>query len=196
MNASGLGWFIFGGLVGAGITYFVMKDKVQQELDEIQGYYEHPPKEEEKKEEAEVAFKVVPSDKDVFEYAKRLASERYEYKEDEEGGTNSEVPHVIKMAEFGDTDGYGLMSYTYYADGVVTDENDIPLDDAQKILGTDYEARFKVADQDVVYVRNDILQNDYEIVRSVDPYYDGDDGEIEDPHLKKGLDYDDEDSDD
>lgn len=195
MRASSLGWFIFGAGVGAGITYFVMKDRVQQELDEINSFYkeEKPPKEEKKEDKEDVAFKVVPSDKDVFDYAKKLASERYDYSKDEE--TVKEVPHVIKMAEFGDTDGYGLMSYTYYSDGVVTDENDIPLDDAEKIIGTDYEARFKVADQDVVYVRNDILQNDYEIVRSVDPYYDGDTGDIEDPELKKGIDYDEDDDD-
>lgn len=190
MNGRSLFWFIFGAGVGAGLTYFLMKDKVQHELDELNAAYEPKKPEPEKKEE----ISVEQQDKNIIDYAKTLVKERYEYEKDEV--VDDEVPHIIKMAEFGELDGYGLRTYTYYSDGVVTDDSDIPVDSPETVIGTDYEARFKMADADVVYVRNDILQNDYEIVRCMDPYYDGDDGQIEDPQLRKGMDYDDEENDD
>ena len=189
MNGKNLLWFIFGAGVGAGLTYLLLKDKVQQELDELNAAY-IPVKEEKN----DPDIKTEAQDKSIVDYAKALSKENYIYKKDDV--IDDEVPYIIKMADYGNLDGYGLRSYTYYSDGVVTDDSDIPLDDTEKIIGTDYEARFKVGDADVVYVRNDILQNDYEIVRCTDPYYDGDSGAIEDPHLKKGMDYEEEDNND
>ena len=189
MNAKSLLWFIFGAGCGAGLTYLILRDKVQQELDSLNAAYTFESKVEKKDEP-----NVEAQDKTIIDYAKKLTEERYEYEKDKV--IEDAVPHIIKMAEFGEMDGYGLRTYTYYSDGVVTDDSDIPLDDASKIIGTDYEARFKKADADVVYVRNDILQNDYEIVRCVDPYYDGDDGDPVDPALKEGIDFDEEEYDD
>lgn len=203
MTAKTLLAFICGAGVGAGLTYFLMRDKVQKEIDILHEEYtsaekkEVTPTTEEKKQQDEVEIKVKTEDADILAYAKNLAANRYTYETDED--LKSPVPHVIPMNDFGSIDGYGMRSYTYYEDGVVTDEDDVPLDKPSEVLGDDYEARFKRGGADVVYVRNDILENDYELVRCPDPYYYGDEEEglddIEDPHLKKGIDYDPEEDD-
>lgn len=190
MTGRDLVMFLFGGGAGAALTYFLMKDKVQKELDILHDEFKERTEKEELKKEEE-APKIKQDDEDILQAAKVLAKERYEYKTDPD--LNVSVPHVIPLDEFATLDGYGTRSLTYYEDGVVTDENDDPIDEPSKIIGDDYISRFKVADADVVYVRNDLLENDYEIVRCPDPYsYDDVDEMLEDHHLKKGIDYDDE----
>ena len=82
------------------------------------------------------------------------------------------APFVIHPDRFGEDCEYETITLTRYSDGVVADENDEPLDDFEDVIGTDWENRFGEYEPDAVYVRNDILKADYEILRDNRKYSD------------------------
>lgn len=72
-------------------------------------------------------------------------------------------PRVISEDEFASSD-YEVVTLTYYGDGVVTNDEDDPLQCAIDIIGEDAMQVLGDNMQDVVYVRNDETQKDYEII--------------------------------
>lgn len=90
-------------------------------------------------------------------------------------------PYVIKPDEFdemayendeGETIEYDTISLKYYADGVLTDENNVPVDDIENTVGLDSLNRFGEYEEDSVFVRNDELKCDYEILLMDENYFD------------------------
>lgn len=83
-------------------------------------------------------------------------------------------PHVITFEQFNEEcDNYDKITLTYYADGdTLTDEDESIIDNVLELVG--YEALLSFGegsnDPDIVYVRNDSLRIDYEIVRSEGSY--------------------------
>lgn len=73
-------------------------------------------------------------------------------------------PYVISPDEFGEEDDYTRCSLTYYADGVLADENDEPVNNVDELVGEDSLNHFGEYEDDSVYVRNDILRCDIEIL--------------------------------
>ena len=76
------------------------------------------------------------------------------------------APYVITPEEFGET-GYEMVSWTYYKDGVMTDENGIVLneDEIEDLVGLDAINHFGEHEADAVHIRNEEQENDYEILR-------------------------------
>ena len=56
------------------------------------------------------------------------------------------------------------ISLTYYADGVLADENDEVIEDVEDAVGIDSLNRFGEYEDDSVFVRNDARKCDYEIL--------------------------------
>lgn len=82
-------------------------------------------------------------------------------------------PYVIHQDEFNSSElGYSQTSYTYYAeDDVLTDTDDTPLPNADKVVGQDnLKWGHGSDDMNVVFVRNDSLELDMEICRSPKSY--------------------------
>lgn len=76
--------------------------------------------------------------------------------------------YVVSEDEHGEQD-YIEVTLTYYAgDGVVTDANEDRVEDYDTVIGDDFVNKF--GEDQVVYVRNDSLCIDYEIVRSAGSY--------------------------
>ena len=73
-------------------------------------------------------------------------------------------PFVINPVEFGEEDNYETKSWTYYADLVLTDEDDQIISDPESVIG-DALSHFGDYEDDSVYVRNDNLKCDYEILK-------------------------------
>jgi len=73
--------------------------------------------------------------------------------------------------EFDELDGYTAISLTYFADGVLSDENGVIIDDVEEIVG-DGLNHFGEYDEDAVYVRNDAKRCDYEILKDEREYAD------------------------
>lgn len=73
-------------------------------------------------------------------------------------------PYVISPDEFGSEDDYDLISYTYYSDGVLTDERDEPVEDVDDVVGKDFYKHFGEYEDDSVFIRNEQLECDFEIL--------------------------------
>lgn len=72
-------------------------------------------------------------------------------------------PYVISPDDFGEFDYYNQISLTYYADGVLTEGDDI-IEDVDDVVGEDSLTHFGEYEDDAVHVRNDRLKCDYEIL--------------------------------
>lgn len=94
--------------------------------------------------------------------------------EDDEEPDDPTVPYIISKDTYleGEKD-YEQSSYVYYMeDGVLTDEFDKVIEDEDKIVGEGNLHRFgyKSEDNNVVYIRNDRMEMDFEIMRSRGSY--------------------------
>ena len=83
-----------------------------------------------------------------------------------------EVPYVISPEEFGDIEEYDTISLTYYADQVLTDDCDEVIGNVDDIVGIDSLDHFGEYEDDSVFVRNDRLRTDYEILQDTRNYFD------------------------
>lgn len=101
----------------------------------------------------------------IFRDAVRVDPEEIDEEQDD-----PTVPYIISKDVFlsGDKE-YDQLTYTYYMDdGVLADESDKVVEDEEKTIGEGNLQRFgyKSGDNNVVYVRNDRLELDFEILRS------------------------------
>lgn len=88
----------------------------------------------------------------------------------EKGGDIVNRPYVIKPEEFGNGD-YETVSLTYYADGILTDDFDNPIEDIDYYVGEESLDHFGEYEDDSVFVRNDNLKTDFEILLVEESYY-------------------------
>jgi hypothetical protein len=103
-------------------------------------------------------------------------------------------PYVIHLEERDDAEPYSGVTYTYYeADDVVCNERDEVLDEAERerIIGEANLSKFGHGsdDRNIVYVRNDQLEMDMEIIRSPNSYAEEVHGfapEIKHSHRRRG----------
>ena len=85
-------------------------------------------------------------------------------------------PYVIRPEELGDQIDYDVIELTYYADGVVAEEDDV-MDDVDEVIGIDSLGHFGQFEEDAVCVRNDRLKCDYQILLDERKYSDAIDKE-------------------
>ena len=92
----------------------------------------------------------------------------------EEDNDVDDEPYVIRPDLFDTLDDYESMTLTYYADGILADMFDVPVDDPDTLVGTDFADCFNVeeVDGDVVYVRNERKKMDFEIIEDLRNYSD------------------------
>ena len=111
-------------------------------------------------------------DKEFDKYAEILKDHKYSHEEPcFDVGTNDK-PYVVSPDEFGDADDYDIITLNYYADGVVADDWNDPIEDIGATIGEDFASHYGEYEEDVVYVRNDRLKVEYEILRSNQRYED------------------------
>lgn len=77
---------------------------------------------------------------------------------------NEKSPCVIPPDEFGENMDYERLSFTYYADGVVADDNDEFLENVDEVIGVESLDHFGEWEDEAVYVRNDKFKCYYEIL--------------------------------
>lgn len=73
-------------------------------------------------------------------------------------------PYVISPEEFGECD-YAIISLTYYTDGTLTNDRDKIIANVDELIGEDSLNHFGEYEEDSVFVRNDELQTDFEILK-------------------------------
>ena len=167
--------FIFaaGAAVGSVITWYVLKDKYKKIADEEINSVKDTFSKEEKRRRKMIKIKEnvpVGDTKPTEEFV----DPGYSKVDDEDRTVSNRYPYIISPNDFDDPnyENYDKVTLTFYADGVLTDELDNPicLEDVQKNVGTEFVTHFGEFERDVVYVRNDILEIDYEILRDEDNF--------------------------
>lgn len=94
-----------------------------------------------------------------------------------------EKPYVILPDEFGEMDDYETISLIYYeGDKTLTCDDDV-VSNVDEIIGTESLNHFGEYEEDSVYVRNDSLKSDYEILLDYGSYKDL---LKEKPYLRRG----------
>lgn len=119
---------------------------------------------------------------DIVEYAKILSETGYtnyaerQDKKEKKGvePVEDERPYVISPDEFGEKDGYENVTLTYYADGVLTDYFDNVISNVDEVVGFDSLDHFGEYEDDVVFVRNEKMETDYEILRDLRDFNESD----------------------
>jgi hypothetical protein len=167
--------FAAGAAIGSAVTWRFLKKHYEQVADEeiarMREYYlgKVEPVEEDAEQSEEHSVAKQP---DILEYANKLTDLGYTNYSDPNQTKAAKVIRVISQDEFDEKDGYDAISLTYYSDGVLADDYDEIIDNADEIVGKDSLACFDDRAQDSVYVRNDTLRRDYEILRDVRRYED------------------------
>lgn len=102
------------------------------------------------------------------------SSNRDDSEEKDEKDNVDDEPYVIRPDLFDTLDDYESMTLTYYADGVLADMFDVPIDNPDTLVGTDFVDCFNAdeVDGDVVYVRNERKKTDFEIIEDLRNYSD------------------------
>ena len=172
--------FVSGAAVGATATWYILKEKMRRERDaETEALREAmaSARDENKNEEYQAPKSVEVCEKpELKEFVERIQKAGYvdysslaaEAKKAAEAQTVEEVaemkPYVITPDDFASREGYDIQSLTYYTDGVLTDVNDIPVENVDDIVGEESLTHFGEFEEDSVYVRNERLGVDYEIL--------------------------------
>ena len=180
--------FIAGAGLGAIVSWQFLKNKYEQianeEIASVKEAYNkkndissdesEEDEFQEKTADGKLVETALPSEEEVNEYKKIVSN--YTNNENEEKGVTDmpRGPYVIKPEEFGNMD-YDLVSLEYYADKVLVDEDDHPIQDVEYMVGEDSLEHFGEYEEDAVYVRNDLIKTDFEILLVESRYYEDDD---------------------
>ena len=165
--------FSLGAAVGSIAAWKLLEVKtermIQEEVDAFKEYWS-------KKDGEVISFDdLFESDDLTTESEKEYIKITEDYRSDEEGGSKSmdvgSRPYIISPDEFGENDDYETVSLTYYEDEVLADEMDELVEDVDDTVGTDSLTHFGEYEDDSVFVRNDRLKCDYEILKDNRTYF-------------------------
>lgn len=181
--------FIVGAVTGSAVTWHFSKkhyDKIlESEFQSMQDYFEAKWLERSEQEVGELKEAVesfgytaqemadmAREKPSIMEYAAKLQDAEYvdyaavpvteESNEVKEESPQNKAPYVISP-EMVENSEYNLMTLTYYADEVLTDDWNDTENYADDLAGSDFANHFGDFVEDVVHVRNDHLGIDYEI---------------------------------
>ena len=175
--------FIGGAVAGAAVSWKLLKTHferiAQEEIDSVKEYYSNRQSEpiaddtetvNDKPEDTTTEEPTEPDTRTHRDYAAILAKTGYtKYakvavtEEKKEEPAPSEGPYVIAPSEFGAC-GYDTVSLTWYADEVLADDMDEPVTDVNDVVGLESLSCFGDYEDDCVFVRNDDLKTDFEIL--------------------------------
>lgn len=162
--------FAVGAAVGSAVTWKYFKTKyeriAQEEIDSVKEVFSKR-----KKELEEDKNTYEPTADDLHDYASVIKGSGYSTQSVEEM-ENMSKPYVIPPEDFGEIDEYETVSFTYYSDGILADDMDDIVEDVDNTVGYDSLKHFGEYEDDSVFVRNDRLKTDYEILLDTRAYSD------------------------
>ena len=196
-NLKGIVIFGVGAAIGALTSYVVTRNKyeqiLQEEIDSVKETYKRRAEEKCKLDEDETVGSQVEekieepefTEEEREEYKQRVSESGYvnytKYaKKDEEQEEYNHIPvtdpydrpYVINAEEYGEEPGYDTMVLTYFADKVLVDDLDDIVENPDDVVGLDNLNIFEEFGASTVYVRNDVLMVDYEILKDDFKYSD------------------------
>lgn len=174
--------FAVGALVGSAVTWKYFKTKydriANEEIESVRAYYKSKntmDSEAEMSEESEAGLKEKITARKKERKAERDAAKDiceksgYAIYDDKEGDDDEmDKPYVIPPEEFGDD--YKVESLNYYKDGVLADDSGNIVENVGDVVVEDFAEHFGEYENDSVFVRNDLLETDYEILMEYRTY--------------------------
>jgi hypothetical protein len=175
-------WFAAGVAVGAMVTNHFFKTKYerlyQEDVESVKRAFSMPQQSEPVEGDTEKVSACEPTPEEVEAYNDIINNQGYSTATEAPANSiGKEVkgvrrPYVISPADFDTEDDYEVYSLTYYADGVLADEQNNPIEDVDRLVGRDSLSHFGEYEDDSVHVRNEALQCDFEILRDLSNYSD------------------------
>lgn len=176
-------WFAAGVAVGAAATNHYFKTKYerlyQEDVESVKRAFSMPQQSEPVEGDTEDKVETEPDSDDAETYNEIISAQGYQTVtgDPEEESIGKEVkgvrrPYVISPVEFDTEDDYEVYTLTYYADGVLVDEQGNPIENVEDMVGRDSLNHFGEYEDDAVHVRNEAMQCDFEILRDLDRYSD------------------------
>jgi hypothetical protein len=181
--------FAAGAAIGSAVTWKIVKTKydriVQEEIDSIREAFEDNRSNEQCQEDDNTDDEDDASDDETLEQITWDDLENNDEDEDDvqytrlastyinaKGGAESmgPEPYVIDPLDFGDLDGYDTVEFTYYADGTLEDEDYNVVTNVDELIGTKSLYTFGEYEEDSVFVRNERLRTDYQILKDYRTY--------------------------
>lgn len=178
-----IGVFSLGAAVGAAVSWRFLRTKyekiAQEEIDSVKEVFNEKAEKmknnaDNKYEDESDYFKKPETKVEKTLYSKFLKDIGYKNEsEKEEGKTEMKnlKPYVISPDEFGEND-YETVSLVYYEDKVLTYDNGDRIDNVDDIVGKESLTTFGQYEDDSVFVRNDRLKKDFEVLADVRNYSD------------------------
>lgn len=176
--------FAVGAAAGAVATWKLLNDKYEKLYhEEVEAYKEYhkeksdkaasePKPEPEQKKEAPKTESSDPLMDKLRDTVERAGYTDYSTTKEKQEPEEKDIrPYVIRPEELGDQIGYDVIELTYYADGVVAEEDEV-MDDVDEVIGIDSLGHFGEFEEDSVCVRNDRLKCDYQILLDERKYSD------------------------
>ena len=179
--------FVAGAVIGSVVTWKLIekkyKDLADEEIESVIETFKNRKPRITKDNVKETVEKVINKCKEPKEIVEDIVtSERYSIENEEEIDEDDEsnytvnidndievvTPYVITPEQFGEYNEYGTKTLTYYADNVLTDEIDNPITSEEMItmIGIDALDHFGEYEDDSVYIRDEMNEMDYEILKS------------------------------
>ena len=179
--------FVAGATIGSVVTWKLIekkyKDLADEEIESVIETFKNRKPRITKDEVKETVEKVINKWKEPKETVEDIvAAEGYsieneeEIDEDDESNYTVNVdndievvnPYVITPEQFGEYNEYGTKTLTYYSDNVLTDEIDNPITSEEMVtmIGPDALDHFGEYEDDSVYIRDEMNEMDYEILKS------------------------------
>ena len=179
--------FVAGAAIGSVVTWKLIekkyKDLADEEIESVKETFKNRKPRITKDEVKETVEKVINKWKEPKETVEDIVTaEGYSTEDEEEAEEDDEsnytvdidpgveviLPYIITPEQFGEYNEYGTKTLTYYADNVLTDEIDNPITsgEMETMIGPDALDHFGEYEDDSVYVRDEMNEMDYEILKS------------------------------
>lgn len=168
--------FVTGSVVGSAATWQYTKKKyeqiTQEEIESVKDTFSRIKKEQEKNKELEepadgcgyiIDAKPTITEADRIDYSSIIKDNNYI--KEKETVMNNKSPYVITPDEFGELDEYDTVSLVYYADKYLATYDGEIVEDIEETIGFESLNHFGEYEDDTVFVRNDVLKHDYEIMQ-------------------------------
>ena len=185
MNKIDLVIFLAGAAIGSTATWLCLKkhyEKIsQEEIDSVKATFSIKKEKvvsdsiNTEQENNQLKANIDKLKPDLLEYATKIREQKYTTDINKGDEFMKNKPYVISPDEYGEYEdndefSYDLISLSYYSDGVLADDDDDVIENADDIVGKDFASHFGEYEEDSVYIRNDRLKCDYEILKINRPY--------------------------
>ena len=156
--------FLAGTVIGSLVTYFAVKnhfrDLTNKEIDEMsKRFAEADSSPEEHNEDPSTVF---------MDNTRKHISNLDDYPR--EDVSDDEKPRILHdLEDYTDDDEYDKCTLIYYSDGILADQYDHQLSIEETIGDEEFLDHFGEVEKDILYVRNEHLKTDYEIIKELFP---------------------------